>query len=205
MSSKVRGAFLIVGSIVAFIGFWIPGLYGVSYKPPANTSASKIVLNSLSHFGGSFTGATSGVYSGFNGPIDLHLTWISILVTFALGLFAEVINLDKMVSWIKENHPLLSVGSQVTTIGSIIWEFRFNQTPYQITQAFITDLGRTQTSINASHYLSSSLGFGFLILLFGFLIGSAGTYSKRGCLLLLAAVVFFFGLLFYTKITTGSW
>lgn len=205
MSSKVRGQFLIAGSIIAFIGFLIPGLYGVSYHPPTHSTASKIVLNNLPHFSGSITTATSGVYNGFSGPIDLHFTWISIIVTFALGLFAEIVDLDKTVGWIKKNHPPLSVASQLITIGSIIWSFRFNQTPSQIPQAFIADLGGSQMARDASHYLSATLGLGFLILLFGFLVGSAGAYSKRGCLLLAAAILVFLGLLIYTRLTTGVW
>lgn len=205
MSSKVRGAFLMIGSIIAFIGFVIPGLYGVTYNPPAHSEASKIVLNTLPHFTGGVSGSNFGVYNGFGGPIDLHITWISIIVTFLLGFFAEVVDIDKTVQWLKKNHPLLAVFSQITAIGSIIWKFRFNQTPSEIPQAFIADLKGSTLAVSASHYLSSTLGLGFLILLFGFVVGSVGAYSGRGCALLTIFILAFFGLLLYTRITTGVW
>lgn len=205
MKSSTRGGFLIAGSIIAFIGFLIPGLYGVSYDPPAHSAAANITLNTLSNFNGAITSATGGVYNSFSGPIDLHTTLLAIAVTAILGFLAEAIDLDKAVAWVKNTHHVLSVGFQLYSIGGIIWQFRYNETPSQITEKFIADLGGSQAAITASHYLSASLGFGFLILFFGFLVGSVGAYSRVGCALLILFCLIFAGLLIYTKATTGVW
>ena len=205
MTSRTRGGFLIAGSIIAFIGFIIPGLYGVSYDPPAQSVASHITLSTLTSFNGLFTFARGGVYNGFSGPIDLHTTLIAIIVTGVLGFFAEAIDLDKAVAWIKNTHPALSVGSQLYSIGSIIWQFRSDETPSQITQKFITTLGGGQPAIAASHYLSASLGLGFLIVFVGFLVGSVGAYSRVGCTLLILFCLLFVGVLVYTRVSTGVW
>ena len=42
MESSTRGGFLIAGSIVAFFGFILPGVYGVNYNPPAHSAAASI-------------------------------------------------------------------------------------------------------------------------------------------------------------------
>lgn len=205
MTSKTRGSFLIAGSIIAFIGFLIPALYGVSYDPPAQSAAAQINLSTLAGFNGIVTNATGGVYNGFSGPLDLHITLISIIVTGILGFLAEIINLDEAIAWVQTTFHLLSVSSQLFTVGGIIWQFRSGGAPSEITQKFIADVGGSQSAIDASHYLSGSLGVGFLILFFGFLVGSVGAYSGVGCTLLVLFCLIFAGLLIFTKVTTGAW
>src|SRR2546426_211413 len=101
MSSKVRGWFLIIGSIIGFIGYALPGLYGVSYHPPAHAAFANIAISSLRDFGGAFSSAKAGVYSGFGGPVDFHITLIALGVSFALGLFGLVLPIDHGVDWIE--------------------------------------------------------------------------------------------------------
>src|SRR5579859_8031685 len=88
MTSSTRGTFLIVGSIIAFIGFLLPGMYGVSYNPPPGSAAASINIGSLPGFDGSFSSPSGGVYNGFSGPVDFHFTLFAIIAWFALGLFA---------------------------------------------------------------------------------------------------------------------
>jgi hypothetical protein len=47
MESSARGKFLIAGSVIGFIGFVIPGLYGVGYNPPPHSRYAKIQLDQL--------------------------------------------------------------------------------------------------------------------------------------------------------------
>lgn len=210
MTSKTRGGFLIAGSIIAFIGFLLPGLYGVNYSPPAHFSAANIDLSKLAGFTGAFSTATAGVYNGFSGPIDLPFTLGAIVVTAILGFLAPLINYDEGIELAnnvlpKNVHNFVSVLSQLGIVGGIIWQFRSGGTPSQVTQKFIADLGGGQSAIATSHYLSASLGFGFLILFFGFLVGSVGAYTRLGCLLLVGFCLLFGAALLYTKITTGVW
>jgi hypothetical protein len=224
MTGKTRGSFLIAGSIIAFIGFLIPGLYGVSYNPPANSAAAHIVLSKLPGFGSAvaLNTANAGVYNGFGGPIHdaLSVTLISIIVTGALGLLAPFIPYDRGLKQVEKHidlarnvlpnlpknvHSGLSVISELGIVGGIIWQFRSGGMPSQITQNFIADLGGGQVAIDASHYLSASLGFGFLILFFGFLVGSVGAYTRFGCFLLVGFCLLFGVALLYTRITTGVW
>ena len=205
MTSSIRGWFLIIGSIIAIIGFSIPGLYGVSYNPPAQSAAASINVGALEGFGGSFSSASGGVYSGFGGPVDFHLTLLAILVTFGLGLFAFVFDVQQGVDWVNNTHHILSVASQMYSVGLFIWAFRSGGTPSAIPQKFIADLGGSQSAIIASHYLSGTLGLGTLILFFGFLVGSVGAYSQWGCALLILFCLAFGGLLIYTKVSTGVW
>ena len=211
MESSIRGKFLIAGSIIAFIGFLLPGMYGVSYNPPATSTAASINVGALQGFGGSFSSASGGVYNGFGGPVDFHLTLIAILVWFGLGLYALKFDADRGIGLInkagkhsKAFHALTAL-AQGLIILQFIWAFRSGGTPSAITQKFIADLGGGQAAIDASHYLSGLLGFGTLILFFGVLVGSVGWYSRWGCLILTCFCVIFVVLLLWTKVTTGAW
>lgn len=212
MTGKTRGGFLIAGSIIAFIGFLIPGLYGISYNPPANSAAANIVLSKLTGFNSAVALNTTnaGVYNGFSGPIDLHVTLVSIIVTGILGLLAPFIPYGKGIDLAKKAlpqsvHSGLTVISELGIVGGIIWQFRSGGMPSQVTQKFIANLGGGQAAISASHYLSASLGFGFLILFFGFLVAYVGANSRVGCFFLVAFCLFFGTALLYTRITTGVW
>ena len=201
MTSNIRGWFLIIGSVIAIIGFTLPVLYGVSYSPPAHSAAASINILALPGFGGGI----GGVYNGFSGPVDFHDTLIAIIVSFGLGLFALVFDIEEGIPWVKNLHHTASSLTQVFIVGTFIWKFRSGGTPPEIIQKFIADLGGSPSAIAASHYLSGSLGGGTLILLFGFLVGIVGYASWWGCLLLFAACLVFAALLLYTKATTGAW
>jgi hypothetical protein len=205
MTSNIRGWFLIIGSIIAFIGFTLPVLYGVSYSPPAHSAAASINIAALPGFGGAFSFAGGGVYNGFSGPVDFHDTLIAIILSFGLGLFALKFDIEHGIPWVKYLHHTASALAQVFIVGQFIWKFRSGGTPPEIIQKFIADLGGTPSAIAASHYLSGLLGGGTLILLFGFLVGTVGYVSWWGCLLLFAACLVFAVLLLYTKATTGAW
>jgi hypothetical protein len=66
MDSKTRGNFLIAGSIISFIGFVIPALYGVNYDPPAQSAAAQIDISKLPDFQGAIMSTGGGVYNGFS-------------------------------------------------------------------------------------------------------------------------------------------
>lgn len=205
MTSNIRGWFLIIGSIIAIIGFTLPVLYGVGYTPPVHSAAASINVGALPGFGGAFSDAGGGVYNGFSGPVDFHGTLIAILVSFGLGLFALMFDIEHGISLVKYFHHTASALTQVFIVGTFIWKFRSGGTPPEVIQKFIADLGGSSSAIAASHYLSGSLGGGALILLFGFLVGTVGYISWWGCLLLILACLVFVALLLYTKATTGAW
>lgn len=205
MESSTRGGFLIAGSIIAFIGFILPGLYGVSYNPPAQSDAASINVGGLNGFGGPISSASGGVYNGFGGPIDFHSTLIAIAIMFGLGLFAFKFDVEDGMKWLRYTHHGASISTGLFVTGQFIWAFRSGGTPPAITQKFIADLGGSQSAIVASHYLSGLLGFGTLILFFGLILGSVGAYPKIGGTLLALFCLAFVVLLFYTKVTTGAW
>lgn len=205
MDSNIRGWFLIIGSVIALVGFTLPVLYGVAYTPPAHSALANINVGALPGFGGVLTDSGGGVYNGFAGPADFHDTFIAILVSFGLGLFALVFNIENGISVIKNLHHSASALTQVYVVGSFIWKFRSGGTPPEIIQKFVADLGGSASAIAASHYLSGSLGGGTLILFFGFLVATVGYASWWGCLLLFAAILLFVILLLWTKMTTGAW
>jgi hypothetical protein len=59
-SSKARGSVLIAGAVIGFVGFIIPGLYGVLWAPPDGTRYAKLSLQTLKGFGGAFTFNSGG-------------------------------------------------------------------------------------------------------------------------------------------------
>ncbi len=194
-----------VGSIIAIIGFTLPVMYGVSYDPPAHSAAASISINTLQGFGGAFSFAYGGVYNGFSGPVDFHDTLIAILISFGLGFLATKIDIEDGMSLVKFFHHTASALTQLFIVGQFIWKFKSGGTPPEIIQKFVADLGNSQSAIAASHYLSGSLGGGLLILFFGFLVGFVGWASWFGCGILVLFCLIFAGLLFYTKVTTGTW
>lgn len=205
MESSTRGGFLIAGSIVALIGFGISGMYGVGYNPPAHSAAASINVGKLEGFGGPFSSASGGVYSGFGGPVDFHLTLVAIVIMFGLGLFALKFDIEQGIALLRWTHHGASISTGLFITGQFIWAFRFGGTPPGIAQKFIADLGGSQSAIAASHYLSGELGLGALILFFGLLLGSVGAFPKTGCTLLALFCLAFVGLLIYTRVSTGAW
>ena len=182
MTSNIRGWFLIIGGVIAIIGFTLPVLYGVSYSPPAYSAAASIDIAALPGFGGAFSDANGGVYNGFSGPLDFHDTLIAIIVLFGLGHFALKFDIEHGLPWVKYLHHTASAATQVFIVGLFIWEIPLLEvTPPEIIQKFIADLGGSPSAIAASHYLSGLLGGGTLILLFGFLVGTVGYASWWGC------------------------
>lgn len=209
MESSTRGGFLIAGSLIGFFGFIVPGLYAVAYDPPANSAAAQINLMNLKDFGsflgGSTGGSSLGIYNGFSGPVDFHITLWALILMFVLGIFATRYDVETGIIWLKRLQKWTYIGSSLLIVGEFIWDFRYNQTPPEIIQKFISDLDGTKAAIAASHYLSGELGFGALILLFGLLLGYVGAVPKLGCALITLFCMTFVGLLIYTKVTTGAW
>lgn len=117
MPSSVRGWFLIIGSIIAIIGFTLPVLYGVDYTPPAHSAAASINIAALPGFGGAFSFAGGGVYNGFSGPVDFHDTLIAIIVSFGLGLFGLVFDIEQGISLVKHFYHAASAVAQAFVVG----------------------------------------------------------------------------------------
>jgi hypothetical protein len=205
MESSTRGKFLVTGSIIAFFGFLVPGVYGVSYNPPAHSAAASINIGGLDGFGGPFSSASGGVYNGFGGPADFHVALTAILIMFGLGLFALKFDIERGIAWLRRTHHWASISAGLIVVWQFIWAFRSGGTPPAITQKFIADLGGSQSAITASNYLSGLLGFGTLILFFGLLLGFVGASPKFGGKLLALFCLVFVGLLLYTRVSTGAW
>lgn len=204
MASKTRGGFLVAGGLIAGLGLLIPGLYGVSFDPPANSPYAKIDLSHLDGFSTAISSSTGAVYNGFGGPVDFAASQLAVLIMLAVGILVVWLKIDivdaqkvvrktgKVAGLLLHKHVLFKLSTILTAaviLGNFIWGFRFNRTPPALTQRFVTDLGGGQSATAAAHYLSGSLGLGALILLFGLLIGFAGAFPRIGCsiLLLLAA------------------
>jgi hypothetical protein len=205
MASKTRGGFLIAGGLIAALGLLIPGLYGVSFDPPANSPYAKIDLSHLNGFAAAaVSSGDSAVYNGFGGPVSFAASQLAVLVMLAVGILVVWLKIDiaqaekavqrsgKAITFLLHKHvlfKLFTVLSAAVILGNFIWGFRFNRTPPALTQRFVADLGGGQFATTAAHYLSGSLGLGALILFFGLLIGFAGAFPRIGCsvLLLLAA------------------
>ena len=149
MTSNIRGWFLIIGSVIAIIGFTLPVLYGVSYSPPAHAAAASIDIAALPDFGGAFSDASGGVYNGFSGPVDLHDTLIAIIVLFGLSLFALKFDIEHGIPWVKYLHHTASAVTQVFIVGMFIWKFRSRGAPPEIIKKFIADLGGSSSAIAA--------------------------------------------------------
>ena len=200
MTNKGKSAWLIAGAIVGLIGFWIPGVYGVGFSPPAGSPYAKINLGSLPGFGGgalSVVGAHGAVYNGYSGPVDFHLTLIALLVIGVVGLAGRMWNL-KTETGFKIAHYLgytVKIGSILLIVGEFIWAFRFDRTPPAITDAFVRALGGGPSAVAASQYLSGSLGLGALIMFFGLLLATVGIAPKIGCAIVSLFVISFVVLL----------
>ena len=212
MSSSVRSAFLLIGSAIALLSFWLPGLYGVVYNAPAGSAAANVTLTSLPAFSGVIVNAQSGVYSGFSGPANLSLSLDALIGMAVLGvvslLFSDVdsaSNALKKVNSIKQLSRIGSIGSGTLAAAIFLWSFRFNMVPDSIHDAFVHALGNSQTAIQDANYLHGQPGATTLTLLFGLLLGYAGAVPKIGCALLIALVVLFVVGLVLTKVTTGAW
>ncbi len=211
LSNDVRGRFLIWGSIIAFVGFLIPGLYGVNYAPPTGFNPQSIDFSKLKDFNGALSGTNGGVYNGFGGPVDLHPTLYAIIISAILGFIAFRVDLDRAIAVSKNAVsyiPLLkgaSISAQLLSLVQLVWGFRNNMIPTEIMQKFITDLGNNQQAIKTAHYLQASLGFGTLIMIFGLLIAFVGITPRVGCALVVGSIALFIIGLIITRIVTGAW
>lgn len=213
MTSKSRGIFLIVGGVIGGLGLLIPGLYGVSFDPPANTTYANVDLTKLGGFSSApVIGQDSAVYNAFGGPVNFAATQVAVLVMLAVGILVVALKIDveaaertaqkagNVLGYIVHGHivvKLSAIGSAAVVIANFIWGFRFNRTPPAITQAFVADLGGGKSATTAAQYLSGSLGLGALILFFGLLLGFAGAFPRIGCSVLLLLVAAFIVLLLF--------
>jgi hypothetical protein len=180
MESSTRGKLLIIGAIIGFIGFVIPGLYGVGYAPPSKSSYAKISLGQLKGFRGSLSGPRDAVFNGFSGPNNFHWAFIALGTMVVLGLLAHIIDFDTAGRILRYTHHGLSLLSSLIVLGSFIWAFRYNHVPPAVTNLFVSDLGGGPRAVAASHYLQGQLGFGTLILGFGMLVGLYGVSALLG-------------------------
>ena len=189
MESSTRGKLLIAGSVIGFIGFAIPGLYGVGYDPPAGSSYARIDLGQLKGFQGSLSDPRDAVFNGFGGPEDFHWAFIALGTMAVLGFLAHIIDFDDASLILKFFHHGLSLVSTLVVLGSFIWAFRYNHAPPAVNSLFVSDLGGGPRALAASHYLQGQLGFGTLILGFGLLLGLYGVSALVGVVMTLLVIV----------------
>lgn len=189
MDSAARGKFLIVGAVIGFIGFIIPGLYGVGYNPPAGSSYAKISLNQLPGFKSSLSNPNDAVFNGFGGPADFHWAFVALCTMAVLGVLAHVMDIDNASKVLKFLHHGLSLASSLVILGSFIWAFRGDHLPQAVVNLFVKDLGGGAQANAAAHYLQGQLGFGTLILGFGFLVGLYGVSAVVGCLFTVVIII----------------
>jgi hypothetical protein len=189
MDSATRGKFLIAGAIIGFLGFIIPGLYGVGYNPPAGSPYAKISLNQLPGFKSSLSNPNDAVFNGFGGPANFHWALVALCTMAVLGLLAHFIDFNDAAKLLKYIHHGLSLASSLVILGSFIWAFRGNHLPQAVTDLFIKDLGGGTQAKAAAQYLQGQLGLGTLILGLGFLIGLYGTSAVVGCAFTILIVI----------------
>jgi hypothetical protein len=180
MESSTRGKFLITGSIIGFIGFVLPGLYGVGYSPPSSSPYARINLGSLKGFRGSLSGANDAVFNGFGGPVNFHFAFIALATMAVLGLLAHVMDIDSAARILRYTHHGLALLSTLIVLGSFIWAFRYNHVPPAVSSLFIQDLGGGTRAVAAQHYLQGQLGLGALILGLGLIVGLYGVSALLG-------------------------
>jgi hypothetical protein len=189
MESSTRGKFLIVGAIIGFIGFVIPGLYGVAYDPPAHSRYARIQLNQLPGFKGAVSSPNDAVFNGFGGPASFHYALVALGAMVLLGFLAHMIDFEDAATIVRFIFKGFSLLSSLIVLGSFIWAFRGNHLPGAVTSLFVHDLGGGPHAVAASHYLQGQLGFGTLILGLGFLIGLYGTSLAVGGAMTLVIVI----------------
>jgi hypothetical protein len=200
VDSSARGKCLIAGAIIGFIGFVIPGLYGVAYAAPPGSPYARISLATLKGFSGSMSGATDAVYNGFSGPDSFHWAKIALITMAVLGILAHLIDLSTATKLLRYTHHTLSLTSALVLVGSFIWAFRYNHVPSAVTRLFISDLGGGPHAVAASHYLQGQLGLSTLILGFGFLVGLYGISAVLGAAATLLIIIL--GVLIGTHVLT---
>lgn len=174
MKNTTRGAFLIAGSLIAFFGFLLPGVYGVGYDPPPDTPAALINLGQLPGFHGFVTSAQQAVYNGFQGPTDFAPVLLGLGLMLVLGISARRWNVPITSRTVRLTHHGIGVLSAAIAVGTFIWAFRLNKTPPSIIHRFVEDLGNNPASVRASHYLQGQLGLGAVVVFFGLLVGLFG-------------------------------
>jgi hypothetical protein len=189
MESSTRGKFLIVGSVIGFIGFVIPGLYGVGYDPPPGSPYAKIDLGNLKGFRGFLSGPNDALFNGFNGPDNFHFAFAALGTMAVLGFLAHIIDIEDAAKILRYTHHALSLVTTLIVLGSFIWAFRYNHLPPAVSNLFITDLGGGPRAVAASHYLQGQLGFGALILGFGLLVGLYGVSVLLGGAVTLLVII----------------
>jgi hypothetical protein len=181
MDSATRGKFLIAGAVIGFVGFIIPGLYGVGYNPPAGSAYARISLNQLPGFKSSLSSPNDAVFNGFGGPADFHWAFVALCTMAVLGILAHFMDFEHASKVLTYLHHGLALVSSLVVLGSFIWAFRSNHLPQAVTDLFIKDLGGGEQAKAAAHYLQGQLGFGTLILGFGLLVGLYGVSALVGC------------------------
>lgn len=201
MESGTRSGFLISGSVIAFIGFVFPGLYGITYAPPANAGLPAADSDQVHAFLGSLQ-----VYNGFDGPYDFKGLFISIIVMFALGIATRFMDFGTAYALLGRAqriahvaHHSIGLLSGLSVIAIFIWQFRYGDTPVSIQERFVTAVGGGKAAVEASHYVTASLGLTALIVLFGFLIGLIGVYPKIFGIITALAIIGFIVLIIVAR------
>jgi hypothetical protein len=177
MAPAKRSGFLLVGSAIAFIGFVIPGMYGVEYTPPPVAGYPAVYDDRVLGF--------TGVFNGFDGPYKCHEMLVSIIAMAVLGLAVNVMDFSSawhgLTTIGKVGHGLYHGSGVFAGVGSIayfIWQFRSGQTPEAIRVSFADRLGGGTAAVNASHYVTASLGLATIIAFVGMLIALVGILPK---------------------------
>lgn len=182
MSHGARGRFVIAGSAVAFLGYVLPQVYGVIYRPGPDSPFADVKVYDLPSFksSGGINLGNGVVYNGFGGPLSLDASWVGLLLLFAVGVVGWLWNIDHAVRAARIVHQGFGVAGILLPVLNFIWSFRFRQTPPAVVDAFVHDLGGGPAAQQAATNLGGMLGVGALILLFGLLIGCIGLKPKVG-------------------------
>ncbi|WP_328442433.1 hypothetical protein [Amycolatopsis sp. NBC_00438] len=174
MESKTRGGFVIAGSVIGFLGFVLPSLYGATYEPPPGSPLAHVVLTGLKDFGGGVGGGNFAVFNGFAGPVNFHPTLYSLIALTLIGIVGLNWNIDNATLIAKVAGYSVSAVAMLWPIAQFIWEFRYDRTPATIRDVFVADLGGGQNAVTAAQYVHGELGLGTLILAFGLLVAGVG-------------------------------
>ncbi|MFK0244090.1 hypothetical protein ACIQUM_05285 [Amycolatopsis azurea] len=167
---------------MAFVGYVLPQVYGVVYRPRRGSPFSDVKIYTLPSFdsGGGIKLGNGVVYNGFGGPLSLDATWVGLLLLFAVGVVGWFWNIDHAALAARIVHQGFGVVGILLPVLNFIWEFRFQRTPPAIIDAFVRDLGGVPAAQQAAANLEGTLGLGALVLLFGLLIGCIGLKPKVG-------------------------
>lgn len=167
---------MVAGSVIGFIGLLVPGMYDVSYHPPPGAGYPDDDDPRLRGF--------DDVFNGFNGPYNFEkviwpLAFLALLGFVAPLAYSEAVRVaNRYVGLLLHlSHFSLSVIAAVSALALFIWDYRWDFTPQSIRDAFVIRLGGGDEAVDASYFVSSSLGAATLVVLLGALVGIVGALA----------------------------